>query len=715
MTEIPRGTTKADAGHASLKVLRGVRGALRPWLTPAGVLSAALVLGAATGAWTSLGAQAGSSTAFTLLATAALSVLVLHVALTARWAVFMSLRRQEQLRSRLRSIDHTASTVGKLAPLLRDVHQKVLPRSLAGAVQAAGASTGTLPDFEPRVGDPHLPNIRVAAVLDEFSARAFEPEWHQTLVTPQSWRESLESDGFDLLFVESAWAANDGSWTYHLVGPSAPRPALVEMVEAFRTRGVPTVFWNKEDPPHFEEFLPTAALFDVVFTTEASVVPTYIERLGHDRVYVLPFAAQPRMHHPGRLGRVRRELEVAFGGMYFRHKYAERREQLDYLLPAASKFGLDIFARNQDSPNTNYHFPEKFQPFVRGSLPYTQMSTAYHAYKVILNVNSVPESNSMCARRIFEATASGAAVLSPATPAIDAFFPSGSITQVSTEDEAHAELRALLRSPEHRDRRVHVAQREVWSKHTYRHRVQDVLTKAEVSSHQLPDRSVSVILPTIRPHLLPQALETVASQRGVAPQLLVLAHGFDPDVSFLTARASELGIADLRLLKAPSSDPLGTCLNQLVAAADGDIVSKMDDDDHYAPWYLHDLCRALEYSGAEVVGKGASYVYVESRNATILTYPKHEHRDSDFVRGGTLTAGRDVFLSNPFAALPRSEDTTFLASVIAGGGRVYASDRFNFVLHRGDSKNHTWQAADAAIFASGDMKYVGNGLGQVTV
>ncbi|MEK8227730.1 hypothetical protein NKG05_18920 [Oerskovia sp. M15] len=91
-----------------------------------------------------------------------------------------------------------------------------------------------------------------------------------------------------------------GAWQYHLTGTSAPRPAFIELVTFCREQGIPTVFWNKEDPVHFEDFLESAALFDRVCTTDVNRVPDYVERLGHDRVSVLPFAAQPAIHNPVR-------------------------------------------------------------------------------------------------------------------------------------------------------------------------------------------------------------------------------------------------------------------------------------------------------------------------------------------------------------------------------------------------------------------------------
>ena len=169
---------------------------------------------------------------------------------------------------------------------------------------------------------PHRSPVRplkVGVVLDDFSRLAFGYEWEQVLVKPSSWAEQLDA-GIELLFVESAWNGNGGAWQYHLTGPTAPRPALVALVAACRERGIPTVFWNKEDPAHFEDFLATATLFDRVYTTDSNKVPEYVERLGHDRVGVLPFGVQPAIHNPIRTHGDGPGRDVAFAGTWFAHK-----------------------------------------------------------------------------------------------------------------------------------------------------------------------------------------------------------------------------------------------------------------------------------------------------------------------------------------------------------------------------------------------------------
>lgn len=557
--------------------------------------------------------------------------------------------------------------------------------------------------------------LRVAVVLDEFSLLALGYEWHQVPVTPTDWRERLTAEPVDLLFVESAWHGNAGTWRYHLAGDSAPRPALAELVAWCRDHGIPAVFWNKEDPAHYADFLDTARLFDHVLTTDAHRVAAYRADLGHDRVGVLPFAAQPALHHPVRHGAGHQERDVAFAGMYFAHRHPERRAQLDLLLAAADRasarmdIGLEIFSR-QLGGDKRYQFPEPYATRVVGSLPYPRMLTAYRAYKVFLNVNTVVGSPTMCARRIFEITASGTPVVSTPSPAIDAVFAPDEVAQVAEPAEAEATLRALVRNPQVRDRMVHRAQRRIWAGHTYAHRVDDVLRAVGLDAHTVTGARprVSALVSTKRPGQLGHVLATLGAQTGVDVQLVLLAHGFHVNAADLRARAADAGLPDAVVFGAGSDVPLGACLNRLVAAADGDVLAKIDDDDLYGPHYVQDQVAALGYSGADVVGKQAHYMHVAGAGVMLLRYADREHRFTDRVSGPTLVVGRDLARATPFPEVPRGEDTGFLAAVVAAGGRVYSADRFNFVQMRaGEGAAHTWAATDTELLASSDVEVVG--------
>jgi hypothetical protein len=201
--------------------------------------------------------------------------------------------------------------------------------------------------------------------------------------------------------------------------------------------------------------------------------------------------------------------------------------------------------------------------------------------------------------------------------------------------------------------------------------------------------SVSVVMATRRPDLLEHALGQVARQRGVEQLELVLApHGFEPDVG----RVRELtGSATVQQLVSPEDAVFGDVLDTAAAAASGDVVMKMDDDDWYAPDAVADLLLARAYSGAELVGMPDDLYYVEPTDETLrIGQPSEVYRQ--FVAGGTLMVERGLLHAvGGFRSVRRHVDAQLIAAVRAAGGATYRTHGLGYVLRRTDS-GHTWQA-----------------------
>ncbi|GAA5019017.1 glycosyltransferase [Terrabacter aeriphilus] len=572
-----------------------------------------------------------------------------------------------------------------------------------------------VPPAEVPEGPVARPGVTAAVVLDDFSGLALGYEWSQLAVTPTGWRDELAATPVDLLFVESAWNGNDGAWRLAMTGDDGPSQQLRALVGRCRADGVPTVFWNKEDPPNYALFLETARLFDHVFTVDAGRIPDYRRDLGHDRVALLPFGAQPRIHTPVRHG-AGRTREVAFAGSYFADKHDERRRQMEFVLEPAVPLGLEVFSRLAGR-DARYQFPRRYAGALVGSLPYRRLLGTYTAYKVFLNVNSVTESPTMCARRLFELSAAQTPVLSGPAAAIEPFF--GDTVRVTRDAaETERELRALLQHEDYRDRLGLRAHRRVLDAHTYGHRVDTVLTAVGITT-QPRDRSISVVVPTMRPGQVGHVLDFTGAQAHPDVELVLVTHGFEPAADEVRRRADDAGLDPARVVVVPrpSSETLGACLNAGVAAASGRYVAKMDDDNVYAPNYLADLVRAFDYTDAAVVGKWAHYAHLTATGATLLRFPDAEHRYVDLVQGGTLLLERDLARRVRFADLPRRVDTTFLDAVRAEGGRVYSTDRFNFVSVRASTPDgHTWPISDVELLARrGVLAFHGDPTEHVTV
>jgi hypothetical protein len=141
------------------------------------------------------------------------------------------------------------------------------------------------------------------------------------------------------------------------------------------------------------------------------------------------------IHHPP-VDDELRTGDVAFAGSYYAAKHPERREQMEMLLDAAAEFGLHIFDRMDRQGDPRFAWPEKYRPYIVGSLTYPQTLEAYRRYRTFINVNTVVDSPTMCARRVYELMASGTRVVSGPSLALD-----GVPVEIATTTQ---EARAIL-------------------------------------------------------------------------------------------------------------------------------------------------------------------------------------------------------------------------------------------------------------------------------
>ena len=567
-----------------------------------------------------------------------------------------------------------------------------------------------LPIQEAKVEGPS-----VAAILDKFTEHSLRYEADLLLVSRENWRAEIEKSRPAFLLVESAFSGNDREWRHLIVDYEnlADNP-LRELLEFCSATGIPSVFWNKEDPAHFDNFIEAAREFDVVFTSDADCVPVYREALGHDRVYVLPFAAQPRLHNPSREEGWPNHT-VCFAGSWVQDRFPEREEALRYLLDPAIPLGLHIFDRNLTRTDLGhyYRFPAQYNDAIVGSLTYEEMLTAYRCYDVMLNVNTVTESPTMFSRRVFESLACGTPVVSSESVGMSRML-GGHVRVTRSAEETVAHLLDLLGDEEARLREGHLAYRHVHESHTYRHRIDEVFRRVGLEPHGLEKPPVSVLMPTMRPGNVAQCLENFDKQTYQNKELVLILNNAEFDLD--AVRRDAESIPNVQVLHVEGRTTLGECLNRGAEASSGKYVAKMDDDDLYGERYLSDAVLAASFSDAEVVGKGSFFTYFEESNSMALAEVTREHTFSFFVTGGTLFIRTDVVRRNPFDAVSLREDTNFLHAAVQAGCRIYSADRFNFVRMRTlRLSNHADRTPDAEFLRKCRYRAPGLDLGRAMV
>ncbi len=205
---------------------------------------------------------------------------------------------------------------------------------------------------------------------------------------------------------------------------------------------------------------------------------------------------------------------------------------------------------------------------------------------------------------------------------------------------------------------------------------------------------VSALLATKRPEMLDFALRQVARQRGAEVELVLAAHGFEPDRD---AVRRALGDRPHQVLTFDGGDFFGDVLTAAARAASSEVLLKVDDDDWYSPDAVHDLLMARRFSGADVVGMPSEFVYLHANDHRDDLTVRRIHPSEVFARfvaGGTLLLDRGLLRSlGDFRRVRKFVDAQLLSGVEAAGGRIYRTHGLGYILRR-TGAGHTWQRDD---------------------
>ncbi|MDX1751272.1 MAG: glycosyltransferase [Methylophaga sp.] len=355
---------------------------------------------------------------------------------------------------------------------------------VAPSAQAAEISILGWPEY------PENEKPYVIGIMDEFTTGCFEQDVNLIQPRPDNWYALAEKYKPKLFFIESAWKGNYGSWQYRVADyANKPGQEIAHICQYAREKGIPTLFWNKEDPVHHQKFMCSAKLVDHIFTTDANMKDSYQAKTGNLSVHAMPFAAQPVLHKPGPLrGRLPRSC---FAGSWYGNRHAERGEAMRWLLQAANHHGLDIFDRNYGTGI--FPFPEEYQNGIKGSLPYKALCDEYSRYRIFLNVNSVTDSPTMFSRRVFELMACGTPIVSTYAKGIDKLFESDAVWMVHSQKEADEAIHVLMTNDVEWRRRSLAGIREVFSRHTYAHRLNDIFVRLGIETHLPTDPAIALV------------------------------------------------------------------------------------------------------------------------------------------------------------------------------------------------------------------------------
>lgn len=442
------------------------------------------------------------------------------------------------------------------------------------------------PDFH--TDAKSLKELKIAVIMDEFTLYCYQPECTLLEVSPVCFEQELDSFLPDMLFVESAWNGNHGRWREKLAHGSREYFALAAYC---KKRKIPIVFWNKEDPFHFDDFLIIAKTADFIFTTDSDMIPRYRSHITSDKIYHLHFAAQPTLHNPLEIGT--RQDKFCFAGAYYRC-YPERAEIFERFAQIfLSTRGLVIYDREYGKKRSAYRFPSKYRPYILGNLKADEIEKAHKGYVFGVNMNTVTMSSTMFSRRVFELMASNTVTVSNFAQGLENYF--GNLTICTNDTE---ELISKLEKYCSTETDIHkyrlLGLRKILTNHLYEDRLNDIADKLFHLNlkKRLPD--ILVISQAENEKECEWVIAEFENQTYDRKQLLLF---YDSKIilkncnQHLNANEKQISLGDIM--------PSG-------------YIAYFHPRDYYAANYLYDLAYSLRYYNSPIVCKDAFYYFQSS-------------------------------------------------------------------------------------------------------
>lgn len=453
-----------------------------------------------------------------------------------------------------------------------------------------------------------LRELKAAVIMDRFSLECYAPECNVFELTPTHWQREIEEFQPDLLLIESAWEGKDRLWYKKIANGSKE---LFQLASFCHEKKIPVIFWNKEDPVYTNTFMEAAGIADVIFTTDVDCIARYKQCFQHDRVYHLHFAAQPKIHNP--IEKYERKDAFCFAGAYY-HRYKERSETFDAFSAIFIKEkGLEIYDRNYKVARPEHAFPDQYQPYILGSLPSERMDIAYKGYLYGVNMNSVRQSQTMFARRVFEMMASNTVTVGNYSRGLKNYF--GDLT-ICTDDigTLQKSLPQYCGTVENLRKYRLLALRKVLQAHLYEDRLDYIVEKVFQKKIKPPLPSV-ILLAILRNDEQGKRLIAMFKKQSYSKKHLVLIGKFEK------RQEDADGVTIISAVDAEN------CALTKLCKTKNSWIGIWDGQDYYGENYLLDLILTTRYGDFCGIGKSCRYYFKD--NAYVLEQPEGSYKKAN--------------------------------------------------------------------------------------
>lgn len=332
-------------------------------------------------------------------------------------------------------------------------------------------------------------NYRVGVIGDVYMYNFYKDVFvNVDYLSPRNYQEVLDK-GLDIVIYTTCWKGiNNEEWK-GVKFREKPKNALDDILKQAKEKNIKTVFQTIEDPSNFEYFLPVAEKFEYILTTDTDCIDRYKKELNHERVYYGEYGVNPQFNNP--IGSRRNIRNAAFFAGSYPKRYQERCSDMEIIFDSIIKSNGDLLIadRNYDADSESLKYPARFQSNVLPPVSHDLLQKVHKLFRYNLNFNSIKQSPTMCAMRVYELQAQGNGLISNYANSVYNKFPS--IRMIPFEQNMSLDFDDKHELEEYRRNTNSI--REVLNDKTSYHVVSTLLTNIGLKNEDEFNKNIAVI------------------------------------------------------------------------------------------------------------------------------------------------------------------------------------------------------------------------------
>lgn len=282
-------------------------------------------------------------------------------------------------------------------------------------------------------------DIRAGIITDDYMYNYYKDALDFEYIHYENYRKQLDTGNFSFVLYVSCWNGLEKDYC----GVEGNKK-VAEIFDYANAIGITTIFQTIEDPVSYDYYLDIAKRSKVILTSDTAMVDRYKADLGNENVHAIEYGINPKFHNPVDFMRYKGDKSsylssmILFAGSWF-SIYPERCHDCARIFDGVVEdldHSLLIIDRQSNLPKEqrkDYVFPVRYQQFSMGAVDHADLQKIHRLFDYSICVNTVKNSDTMCAMRVYELQAQGCLMLSNYALVISKKFPS--IFMISDEDE----------------------------------------------------------------------------------------------------------------------------------------------------------------------------------------------------------------------------------------------------------------------------------------